>query len=98
MTGGEGLVVKAPANLWHGSESVGGHLTLTHDRLTFRAHALNIQRQPLDLPVEEIASVCKYRSWGFIPNGLAVTMASGEEYRFVVGRRDRFIAGIEACL
>jgi len=57
---------------------------------------VNTQLGPLDLPVAEIVSTRKYRSLGIVPNGLAVTMASGAEYRFVVGQRDRFIAGIQA--
>jgi hypothetical protein len=96
MSGSNGVLMHARANLWRGPESVGGHLTLTHDRLSFRAHSLNIQTEPLDLPVREIVSMRKYRTMGLIPNGLAVTMASGAEYRFVVGHRDRFIACIEA--
>jgi GRAM domain len=90
------VLVTARANLWRGPESVGGHLTLANGRLSFRAHALNIQTEALDLPVADIASTRKYRSMGFIPNGLAVTTTSGVEYRFVVGHRDRFISGIES--
>jgi hypothetical protein len=90
------VLVHARANLWRGAESVGGHLTLTRDCLSFRAHSLNVQREPLDLPVREIVSTRKYRNFGLIPNGLAVTTASGLEYRFVVGQRDRIIASIEA--
>ena len=89
------VLAHARANVWRGPEAVGGHLTLTRDRLSFRAHKVNLQAEPLDLPVAEIVSVTKYRTFGLIPNGLAVTMASGAEYRFVVGQRDRFIAGIQ---
>jgi hypothetical protein len=49
----------------------------------------------LDVAVKEIVDMRKYRSYGFIPNGLAVTMASGVEYRFVVGKRERFIAAVQ---
>ncbi|MEV0128562.1 hypothetical protein AB0H83_08845 [Dactylosporangium sp. NPDC050688] len=37
----------------------------------------------------------KYRTGGFIPNGLAVTVASGIEYRFVTYKRSRFIAAVQ---
>ena len=97
MTEKRDALVDARANLWRGPESVGGQLTLTNDVLSFRAHALNIQTEPLDLRIDDIASTRKYRSMGFVPNGLAVTMTSGVEYRFVVGHRDRFIAGIESA-
>jgi hypothetical protein len=96
MSDRNGVIVTARANLWRGPESVGGQLTLTHDRLSFRAHSLNVQKASLDLPVREIVSVRRYRSMGIIPNGLAVAMISGDEYRFVVGRRGEFVAGIEA--
>ena len=96
MSDDGGVLVTAWANLWRGVEAVGGRLTLADGKLSFRAHAINVQTEPLDLRVADIASARKYRSWGVIPNGLAVTMTSGVEYRFVVGRRDRFIRGIHA--
>jgi hypothetical protein len=46
-------------------------------RLSFRAHALNIQTDPLDLRVDQISSVRKHNNLKIIPNGLAVTMSSG---------------------
>jgi hypothetical protein len=91
------VLVRARANLWRGAEAVGGRLTLTPDWLSFRAHALNVQTDPLDLPVDQISSVRKYNNLKIIPNGLAVTMSSGTEYHFVVRKRDRFIAAIEAA-
>lgn len=96
MTDDRDARITARANLWRGAESVGGQLTLANGVLSFRAHALNIQTEALDLQVADIESTRKYRSMGFIPNGLAVTTTSGVEYRFVVAQRDRFIAGIES--
>jgi hypothetical protein len=49
MTDSTGILAHARANLWRGPEGVGGHLTLTRDHLSFRAHSMNIQAQPLDL-------------------------------------------------
>ncbi|GAA4263091.1 hypothetical protein [Dactylosporangium darangshiense] len=51
MTDDSGVLVGARANLWRGAEAIGGRLTLTRDRLSFRAHALNVQTEPLDRPV-----------------------------------------------
>ncbi|MEV8516160.1 GRAM domain-containing protein [Dactylosporangium sp. NPDC051484] len=90
------VLVRARANLWRGAEAVGGRLVLTRNHLCFRAHALNIQTDPLDLPIGQIVSMRKYNNLKIIPNGLAVTMASGAVYHFVVRRSDRFIAAIEA--
>jgi hypothetical protein len=78
----------AAANLMRGAEGVGGRLTVVNGSLSFRAHALNIQKEPLDLLCSEIASVRKFRHLGIIPNGLAVTIRSGAEYRFVVSLSD----------
>ncbi|MEV0136439.1 GRAM domain-containing protein [Dactylosporangium sp. NPDC050688] len=89
------VLVRARANLWRGREAVGGRLTLTRERLEFRAHGLNIDTALLGIAVEDIADIRKHRSYGFIPNGLTVTLASGIEYRFVVGKRDRFIAAVQ---
>jgi hypothetical protein len=96
MTDDADALVAARANLWRGAESVGGRLTLANGVLSFRAHAVNVQTESLDLRIADIASTRKYRSIGVIPNGLAVTTTSGTEYRFVVSHRDRFIAGIES--
>jgi hypothetical protein len=96
MTDDSGVLVRAGANLWRGAEAVGGHLTLTRDRLSFRAHALNVQSEPLDLAVDQIVSMRKYNHLRIIPNGLAVTMVSGTVYRFVAFKRDRFIAAFAA--
>jgi hypothetical protein len=93
---GEGVVLRKRANLWRGSESVGGHLTLTEADLRFRAHRLNVQTQPLDIPITEIVSLRKYNNMRIFPNGVAVMTVSGVEHRFVVGGRDRLIAAIEA--
>jgi hypothetical protein len=90
------VLLRVWANHWRGIEAVGGRLTVTSTLLSFRAHSLNIQTDPLDLPLRDIVSIAKYRSAGIVPNGLVVRTASGEEYRFVVWKRDRIIALIEA--
>ncbi|SCG77517.1 GRAM domain-containing protein [Micromonospora inositola] len=91
MTSDDKVVLRAMANLWRGAESVGGRLTLTDRYLSFRAHALNLQTAPLDIPLSDIAGTRRYRNMGLVPNGLAVTTRSGTEYRFVVRKRDRWI-------
>ncbi|GIJ28136.1 hypothetical protein Vqi01_32980 [Micromonospora qiuiae] len=85
------VLMSRRANLWRGVESVGGRLTLTDQHLSFRAHAVNVQSAPLDIPLQDIVATRKYRNLGLVPNGLAVTTMSGVEYRFVVGKRDQFI-------
>jgi hypothetical protein len=87
----DGILVTASANLWRGTEAVGGRLTLSRSGLEFRAHAYSRQPEPLEIPIDEIVEVRKTRTMGIIPNGLAVFTKLGLEVRFVVGDRDRFI-------
>ncbi|WP_327004320.1 GRAM domain-containing protein [Dactylosporangium sp. NBC_01737] len=96
MNDKDGVLLRVNANLWRGREAVGGRLTLTRDCLSFRAHALNIQTEPLDLPLGHIASVQKYNHLRIIPNGLSVTTTSGAVFHFVLFKRDRIVAAIEA--
>ncbi|MDG4794271.1 GRAM domain-containing protein [Micromonospora sp. WMMD1082] len=85
------ILISRRANLWRGVESVGGRLTLTDQYLSFRAHALNVQTAPLNIPLQDIVATRKYRNLGLVPNGLAVATKSGVEYRFAVGKRAHFI-------
>lgn len=94
----DGVLIRTKANLWRGRVSVGGHLTLTRELLSFRAHPLNTDREPLDLAVGDIASVATYRSLGVIPNGLTVTTTSGGERRFVVFARSRLVSALQSLL
>jgi hypothetical protein len=75
-------------------EAVGGWLPLTRERRSVRTHPLNIQISPSDVAAKRIVARRTYRNTGFVPNGLAVTTESGVEYRFVVGRRDRFSTAV----
>lgn len=90
------VLIRVRANLWRDKVAIGGHLMLTDDLLSFRAHGLNPPSEPLDIAVADIVGVATYRSWGMIPNGLVVTTTSGDEYRFVVARRGRLISAIDS--
>lgn len=89
--GDEAVPFRTLANLWREAEAVGGQLTITSTQLEFRAHTVNFQRSPVSLPIQGIAKVEKVRTMGLIPNGLVVTTTSGDEYRFVVGKRNKII-------
>lgn len=97
---GEETIKKGNANLQRGIETVGWALSLTNDRLTFKPHDTNFQRDPIAIGVSEIQSVTK--SWikflGFIPlfpNSLSVA-AGDETYRFVLSDRDGWAAAIQS--
>jgi hypothetical protein len=83
-----------PANLFRGFEGVGGMLTLTSDRLVFRPHVMNIQRQEETIELADIECVEKANTLGLVPNGFKVVTADAE-FRFVVSRRTRWIGKIQ---
>ncbi|NQF16078.1 hypothetical protein HPY31_19455 [Brevibacillus sp. HB1.3] len=83
------------ANLFRGMEGVGGKLTLTSDRLYFQPHSLNIQTEPLELNLNDIAAVEKRNTLFVIPNGMKIKMHNGQEYKFVVWKRAEIIGMIQ---
>lgn len=91
----EQTVLDVGATLKRGFEAVGGRLLVTTQGLHFRAHLINLQKMPLDLVYDEIASVAKHSNLGFVPNGLIVTLHSGQEYRLTITRRDQVWAYVQ---
>ncbi|QDS38157.1 hypothetical protein FPS98_17910 [Brevibacillus brevis] len=83
------------ANLFRGMEGVGGKLTITSERLYFQPHSLNIQTQPLELNIKDIAAVEKRNTLFVIPNGMKIKMHNGQEHKFVVWKRAEIIGMIE---
>lgn len=92
----EELVGEVSANLKRGIEFAGGRLTITNQRLIFRAHVLNVQSQGAEIPLSSIADVEKESSLlGIINNRLKVRTNSGIEYDFVISRRDEIASLIQ---
>ncbi|WP_283133009.1 GRAM domain-containing protein [Rhizohabitans arisaemae] len=91
---GETLLRKGNANLWRGKEAVGGRLWLTSRWLVFRSHSFNNQTGVGTWPLEEIASVAPVNTLGIVPNGMEVTLGSGERIRFVVSKRREWMTTI----
>lgn len=83
------------ANLFRGLEGVGGNLTITSERLYFQPHSLNIQSQPLELSLKDIAAVEKRNTMFVIPNGMKIKMHNGQEHKFVVWNRAELIGLIQ---
>lgn len=99
----ETAVKDGVANLQRGSESVGGRLYLTNQRLVFESHALNIQTGATIIPLSTITGVRK--CWTkflnlipLVPNSVAVSTREGEQYRFVAFGRQTWIEAIERAL
>jgi hypothetical protein len=94
---GDAVVFSGLANHFLNLEGRGGRLALTKTELVFIPHAVNLQRGALRIPRSDIASVVSVRTWGIIPNGLAVTLKSGKVERFVVNDRNDWVAKLGAA-
>ena len=95
LVAGDGVVYSGLANHFRNFEARGGRLALTNTELVFVPHVVNIQRGNLRIPLSDIASVAAVRTWGIIPNGLAVTLKSGKVERFVVNDRNDWVAKLQ---
>ena len=84
---GEQLLKQGAANLFRGLEGVGGWLYLTDKRLLFRPHQLNVQKQELSIPLDEVAEVRVCRTAWVVPNGLRVTTNQWAHHFVVEDRR-----------
>ena len=89
--GGEVKIVVL-ANLFRGIEAVGGVLRITEESLAFQPHPINIQRQPLTIPIAQIEAVWPVKTLGFVDNGMMVRLHDGKRHQFVVWNRDGLIA------
>jgi hypothetical protein len=89
----EGEVVRKAglANHFKGVEGVGGKLYLTDKRLRFRSHRLNVQVHDESVALSEIGAAQGTRTLGIIPNGLRITLRSGEAKRFVIEDRSAWL-------
>jgi hypothetical protein len=89
---GEKLEHSGFANHFLNLEGRGGRLALTNTHLVFVPHVVNVQRSELRIPRSEIASAAPVRTFGVVPNGLAVTLKSGKVEKFVVNDRKTWLA------
>jgi len=91
----ERILADRGANLFRGFEGVGGRLKITNQRLIFEPHAINIQKQILEVPLNKIKEVNSRNTLGIIPNGILIKLISGQEYKFVVWKREELIRLID---
>ena len=92
---GEEFLAIGGANLFRGIEAVGGYIIITNLSVLFRPHAFNIQKQPVEIPRNDIAEVGKRKTLRIKSNGMFIRTKSGVEYRFVVEERERLIQLIQ---
>lgn len=88
---GEPIIFQGPANHFFNGEGRGGWLTLTPSRPVFRSHGMNVQNQPLDIGIGELADIVPTLTIGLIPNGLRVFLKTGKKESFVVNTRKKWI-------
>ena len=94
----EEVFYRGSANLFRGIEGIGGRLLVTSTRLLFQPHAVNIQRQSLELPISAIKGASRRNTMGIVPNGMKVNTRDGLEYQFVVKNRDAIIECINGLV
>lgn len=93
LTTGEENLHEGRANLFRKLEGVGGKLFLTNQRLHFKAHKMNVQSEPLSIPLDQIDEVSTFKTTKLfdLENGLGIKVLDGQEYRFVVNEREDWI-------
>ena len=92
----EAILADVGANLFRGIEAVGGRLKITSRRVLFEPSALNLQKNPAEILLGDIAEVTKRNTLGLVPNGLLIRTRAGVEYKFVVWGREKLIGLIES--
>lgn len=87
----EQILADVVANLFRGIEGVGGRLKVTNRRVVFEPHAINLQKNPAEILLTDIAVVERRKTGFMIPNGMLIRTKGGVEYKFVVWGRDKLI-------
>lgn len=65
----------------------GGHLIITKNELIFTPNNLNIHKEILKLPLNQINQLIEKNFYLIIPTGLYIEMKNGEVERFVINDR-----------
>jgi len=90
-------LIDVAANLFRGSEAVGGRIQITTHRVRFKPHSINIQKEPAEIDLQDVTEVGPRNTLGIVPNGMFVRTKDGTEYRFVVWGRGNLIKTIQAA-
>jgi hypothetical protein len=94
----EEILADVAANLFRGIEAVGGRMKVTNYRVLFEPNAINLQKMPAEIPLEQIAEVRNRNTMRIVPNGMLIRTKAGIEYEFVVWGRGRLISLIQRHL
>jgi hypothetical protein len=93
LTQNEKIIIKSPAELHNGINTITGIFYLTNERIIFEAHNINITNGLVAFPLTDILSLDK--SWtkflGIIPisyDSLSIRLKTGNIFSFVLLQRD----------
>lgn len=96
----EVLVAETGADSLGDAAATGGRLRITNRRIVYKPGFFNFHRRPLEIPFEEVEEVGK-DAWSLVglwPFVVVIRTKSGNEYRFAVWERSRFIRIIRSQL
>lgn len=75
-----------------------GLLTLSSRELCFQTHQMNFKQYTVCIPLEQITTARKKNNMRIFPYGILVTLKTGEEHRFAVWGRGKWVTAIERAL
>ncbi|HMA69528.1 MAG TPA: GRAM domain-containing protein [Candidatus Mcinerneyibacterium sp.] len=94
---GSKVLKDGPANHFNSIIAIGGWLFLTDDNLVYKSHSMNLKNNKFEIPLNEIKSLEKSKTFGFISNGLKIIIDDKEE-TFVVNEPEKWIEKIEKTI
>jgi len=72
-----------------------GKVFITDQRVVFKPPAVTFRGKTIEIPIDQIKEIQKFkgfmRSFGFTPYDFLIQAKSGEEYKFVVNGRKKFL-------
>ncbi|PKR77365.1 hypothetical protein CEY16_11590 [Halalkalibacillus sediminis] len=89
-------VMEGLANLFKGKEAVGGKLYLSEEELNHHPHKLNVQKGDTTIRLEEVSEIESKKSFKVLNNVMIVKTVSGEEHKFVVNKRNKWVDKINS--
>jgi len=89
------ILKKAMANLYVEREAYNGALYLTTGRLVFVGYMMDIRRKYVaDISLVHIKEIKPGKTFFVIPNVIQITTINGGTLKFIVDRRDEWVAAI----
>lgn len=90
----EFIVFHIPARLQQERGSIEGRLRVTNHRILFDPDANDSNRVTMvaiDIQIRSLSGITKRNTYLICPNGILLTLHTGESYLFVIWKRDRLI-------